>query len=207
MACERPPRSCEKNAISSEEHHSILAAARMGGCVIKKNFAKPPQRTQPGWLSFCIHRKTTPASRSAEASRYLDRSATPPCLRLRAVALALHGGDARRHLRLCVNINFTIHSQVFHRLRQERGQGRPMFEQRFGVEFVLIRLPIFPAPEQDPDPLIGQGTNCSVVAFATPSEKFIMRFGPLAPSPRMIGEFLKRLSHEFRTCVSPMHET
>src|SRR6185295_14966740 len=51
----------------------------------QENVAKPPQRTQPGWFSFCIHRKTTPASRSAEASRYLlDRSATPPC------------GDARR---------------------------------------------------------------------------------------------------------------
>src|SRR5207247_10504172 len=34
---------------------------------------------------FLLNRKTTPASRSAEASRYLlDRSATPPC------------GDARR---------------------------------------------------------------------------------------------------------------
>src|SRR6266581_3247822 len=41
--------------------------------------------TQPGWFSFCADRKTTPASRSAEATRYfLDRSATPPC------------GDARR---------------------------------------------------------------------------------------------------------------
>src|SRR5712691_497873 len=36
-------------------------------------------------LWFWIYRKTTPAARSAEASRYLlDRSATPPC------------GDARR---------------------------------------------------------------------------------------------------------------
>src|SRR5262249_61503303 len=35
-----------------------------------------------------LHRKTTPASRSAEASRYLfNRSATPPC------------GDARRGMR------------------------------------------------------------------------------------------------------------
>src|SRR2546427_8500856 len=129
---------------------------------------------RPGWFSDGYKRKTTPAASASVAARhFLDDAASPPC------------GDARRHLRLCVNINFTIHSQVFHRWRQERGQGRPMFEQRFGVEFVLIRLPIFPAAEQDPDPLIGQGTNGSVVAFATPSEKFIMRFGPLAPSPRM----------------------
>src|SRR6185369_8342364 len=54
---------------------------------------------------------------------------------------------------------------------------------------------------------IGQGTNCSIVAFATPFHKFVMRFGPRAPSPRMISEFLKRLSHEFWTGVTPMHET
>src|SRR5207249_7488188 len=54
--------------------------ARRGGCVIKENLAKPPKETQPGWFSFWIHRKTTPASRKADASRYfLNRSATPPC--------------------------------------------------------------------------------------------------------------------------------
>src|SRR6267143_2492430 len=51
----------------------------------QKNFAKPPKPTQPGWFSFCIHRKTTPASRSEDAARhFIDRSAAPPC------------GDARR---------------------------------------------------------------------------------------------------------------
>lgn len=44
------------------------------------------------------------------------------------------------------------------------------------------------------------------MALAAPSEKFIMRFGPLAPAPRMIGEFLKGLSQEFRTGISPVHE-
>src|SRR5438093_152607 len=55
----------------------------------QENFAQPPKLTQPGWFSFCSHRKTTPASRSAEASQYFfDRSATPPC------------GDARRGIAL-----------------------------------------------------------------------------------------------------------
>src|SRR5437867_10353410 len=59
---------------------------RKEGCLRhQENFAKPPKLTQTGWFSFCSHRKTTPSSRSADASRYfLDRSATPPC------------GDARR---------------------------------------------------------------------------------------------------------------
>jgi hypothetical protein len=37
--------------------------ARRGGSVIKNNVAKPPKPTLPGWFSFRIHRKTTPASR------------------------------------------------------------------------------------------------------------------------------------------------
>src|SRR5207249_5120190 len=66
--------------------------ARRGGCVNKKNSAKPPKPTQPGWFSFCSHRDTTPASRTADASRYfLDHSATPP------------RGDARRGFSLDSN--------------------------------------------------------------------------------------------------------
>src|SRR5215471_1717423 len=82
-----------------------------------------------------------------------------------------------------------------------------MFEQGLGVDLILIRLPFFPAAEQDSDPLVRQSTNCGVVTLATPLEKFVMRFGPLTPATRMVGEFLKRLSHKFRTRVSPMHET
>src|SRR3989441_11098226 len=61
---------------------------RKEGCLRhQENFAKPPKLTQTGWFSFCSHRKTTPSSRSADASRYFfDRSATPPCG---------DGGDAR----------------------------------------------------------------------------------------------------------------
>src|SRR3982751_4503674 len=81
-----------------------------------------------------------------------------------------------------------------------------MFEQGLRVDLVVIGLPVFPAAKQDSDPLVCQNTNCGVVTLAAPPEKFILRLGPLTPTPRMIGEFLKRLSHEFRTGVSPMHE-
>src|SRR5215831_15332522 len=82
-----------------------------------------------------------------------------------------------------------------------------MLEQRFRVYLILIRLPVFPAAKQDSDPLVCQSTNCGVVTLAALPEEFVMGFGPLAPATRMIGEFLKCLSHEFRTRVSPMHET
>src|SRR5215831_12276403 len=82
-----------------------------------------------------------------------------------------------------------------------------MFEQGLGVDLILIRLPVFPAAKQDSDPLVCQSANCSVVTLAAPPEKFVKRFGPLAPATRMIGEFLKCLSHEFWTRVSPMHES
>src|SRR5947208_13552482 len=67
---------------------------RREGCLRhQENFAKPPKLTQTGWFSFCSYRKTTPSSRSADASRYfLDRSATPPC------------SDARRGVTLDCNL-------------------------------------------------------------------------------------------------------
>src|SRR5437016_12865963 len=56
-----PPRSCELIVI--RRYSPPCTTARRGGCVIKENLAKPPKQTQPGWFSFWIHRKTTPASR------------------------------------------------------------------------------------------------------------------------------------------------
>ena len=102
--------------------------------------------------------------------------------------------------------NFTLRSRIFHRLGQQFGQRRPVFEQRFGVDLILIGLAVFPATKQDSDPLVCECTNCGVVTLAALPEKFVMRLGPLAPTTRMIGDFLKRLSHEFRTGISPMHE-
>src|SRR6185295_1675377 len=60
-------------------HSPPCITARRGGCVIKKNVAQQPKRTQPGWFSLCIHRKTTPASRSAEL-RDIFLIARPPLL-------------------------------------------------------------------------------------------------------------------------------
>src|SRR5262249_19559275 len=54
-----------------------------------RNVAKPPKLTQAGVVFLSVlNRKTTPASRSADASRhFINRSASPPC------------GDARRGIR------------------------------------------------------------------------------------------------------------
>src|SRR5438876_8828424 len=62
--------------------------ARRGGCVLKK-MLRSHRTDAAGVVFLCVlNRKTTPASRSAEASRHLfNRSATPPC------------GDARRGIR------------------------------------------------------------------------------------------------------------
>src|SRR5881628_1540696 len=59
--CRRAYRRCELIVI--RRYSPPCTTARRGGCVIKENFAKPPKLTQPGWFSFWIHRKTTPASR------------------------------------------------------------------------------------------------------------------------------------------------
>src|SRR2546427_442807 len=65
-----------------------LLTARRRWLRHQENFAKPPKQTQPGWFSFWIHRKTTPASRLAEASRYF-LVARPPLLAV------MQGGDYR----------------------------------------------------------------------------------------------------------------
>ena len=88
----RPPRrvwTCRKFGQSESSPPCTTAAKRKrvsaqrqekdGWLRHQENFAKPPKQTQPGWFSFSIHRNTTPASGTADASRYfLDRSATPP---------------------------------------------------------------------------------------------------------------------------------
>src|SRR5437667_144292 len=56
-----PPRRCELIVI--RRYSPPCTTARRGGCVIKENLAKPPKQTKPGWFSFWIHRKTTPAWR------------------------------------------------------------------------------------------------------------------------------------------------
>jgi len=77
--------------------------ARRGGCVIKKNFAKPPNPTQPGWFSFCSHQDTTPSSRTADASRYfLDRSATPPRSYARRGITLTRSSPLRVHFRFSI---------------------------------------------------------------------------------------------------------
>src|SRR6266446_10729826 len=70
---------------AERKRDSAQPKAKEGWLHRQENVAKLPKPMQTGWFSLPCHRKTTPSSRSAEASRYLfDRSATPPC------------GDARR---------------------------------------------------------------------------------------------------------------
>src|SRR5439155_12913461 len=87
----------------------------------QENFAQPPKLTQPGWFSFCSYRKTTPASRSAEASQsFFDRSATPPC------------GDARRGIALFQFFHSSI-DRRYSRLALIRGSD-------FGCGFAALCL-------------------------------------------------------------------
>src|SRR6266487_4146046 len=91
----------------------------------QENFAQPPKLTQPGWFSFCSHRKTTPASRLAEASQsFFDRSATPPC------------GDARRGIAL---FQF-LHSSIERRYSSPVRVVRVIRGSDFGCSFAALRL-------------------------------------------------------------------
>src|SRR5213083_2553486 len=83
---------------SSEALFPSLHHRKEGWLHRQENVAKPPKPMQTGWFSLRLSRKTTPSSRSEEASRYfLDRSATPPC------------GDARRGIRPDSNIRPDSH--------------------------------------------------------------------------------------------------
>src|SRR5437773_4026033 len=74
----------------------LLASPQGGVAASSIRYCEATEAAAAGVVFLLVFdRKTTPASRSAEASRYfVTRSATP--LRLRAAALALRGGDARR---------------------------------------------------------------------------------------------------------------
>src|SRR5438552_3995739 len=62
-----------------------------GGCAIKKISRSHRSRRSRGGFPFCIHRKTTPASRSEDAARhFIDRSATPPCGDARGMTALKH---------------------------------------------------------------------------------------------------------------------
>jgi hypothetical protein len=61
-------------------HSPPCITARRGGCVINKCCEATETDAAGVVFLFVLNRKTTPASRSAEASRgFIGRSATPPC--------------------------------------------------------------------------------------------------------------------------------
>ena|ERR1041385_8101669 len=61
-------------------HSPPCITARRGGCVIHKCREATEIDAAGVVFLFVLNLKTTPALRSAEASRYfIDRSATPPC--------------------------------------------------------------------------------------------------------------------------------
>src|SRR5262249_2012022 len=64
--------------------------ARRGGCVIKKIWRSQQNRRSRGGFPFVLNRKTTPASRSADAAQHFTgRSASPPCSDARRGIIAL----------------------------------------------------------------------------------------------------------------------
>src|SRR5262245_39574208 len=67
----------------------LLASLQGGGAASSRKHCEATEADAARVVFLCVlDRKTTPASRSADASRYLlNRSATPPC------------GDARRGIR------------------------------------------------------------------------------------------------------------
>src|SRR5436190_9764868 len=101
------------NALFPSLHH------RKEGCLHhQENVAKQPKPMQTGWFSFRLTRKTTPSSRSEEASRYLfDRSATPPC------------GDAKRGITPYSNYwpNYWPYSNSFTRSKAGAYERRTSF--------------------------------------------------------------------------------
>jgi hypothetical protein len=67
----------------------LLASPQGGEAASSRKFREATEADAVGVVFLLYDRKTTPASRSADAPRhFLDRSATPPC------------GDARRGVRL-----------------------------------------------------------------------------------------------------------
>src|SRR2546425_68028 len=91
-------RSCEKLESSAIP---LLASPQGGVSASSKKFREATEADADGVVFLLSHRKTTPSSRSTDASRYfLDRSATPPC------------GDARRGVAPTVALRQFFHSSI-----------------------------------------------------------------------------------------------
>src|SRR2546421_6673545 len=79
----------------------------------------------------------------------------------------------------------------------EGGENRTPFLECFHVLHVVVRRPIFPASEEDPNPFEGQGTNDRVKFFTFGCVVIDIVASPLALGDREAGKLTERSAGEF----------
>src|SRR3989442_14021449 len=79
----------------------------------------------------------------------------------------------------------------------EGGENRTPFLECFHVLHVVVRRPIFPASEEDPNPFEGQGTNDRVKFFTFGCVVIDIVASPLALGDREAGKPAARSSVKF----------
>jgi hypothetical protein len=70
---------------------------------------------------------------------------------------------------------------------------------------VVVRLAVFPTPEQNPYPLESESSQRSVMLFTTVSHLIVVRTCPLAKPDGLIRELVERLLDKFGARQSVMN--
>src|SRR6266702_1758370 len=89
----------------------------------------------------------------------------------------------------------------------EGGENRTPFLEYFHVLHVVVRRPIFPASEEDPNPFEGQGTNDRVKFFTFGCVVIDIVASPLALGKREAGKFVERLPVKFGAGVPKINHS
>ena len=84
-------------------------------------------------------------------------------------------------------------------------QRRAVALEGFQINLLIVRRAVLPAAVEDPDPLVGQGTNGSVVAHAPLPLLLIVGPCPERLPAGSSGKFVEGLAHELGTGQAPMH--
>src|SRR2546430_8273802 len=87
----------------------------------------------------------------------------------------------------------------------EGGENRTPFLECFHVLHVVVRRPIFPASEEDPNPFEGQGTNDRVKFFTFGCVVIDIVASPLALGDREAGKLVERLPGKFWAGVAKIN--